>query len=101
MIRYNSVECRQIFSRGIKTLNVFSARSKRITRSKGSNSDGKLDVDEEFYDAVEHLSNALINDTSRSMAETLTKDHQRVREKIKAQVLYRKMLRYRTLFYLT
>ncbi|KAM7536084.1 hypothetical protein Aperf_G00000091122 [Anoplocephala perfoliata] len=91
MIRYNSFRRSQIFSRGFRTLNVLGARPKRGNR--GSKLDDKLDVDEKFYDAIEHLSNTLINDTSRSVAAALTKDHQRSREKIKAQILYKKMLR--------
>ncbi|KAM3174407.1 hypothetical protein ACTXT7_010608 [Hymenolepis weldensis] len=85
----------QIFSRGFRTLSILNARSRQPNRNttSGNKSRDKLDIDYEFYDAVEDLSNTLITDTSRSVAETLTKDHKSVREKVKAQILYKKMFK--------
>ncbi|VUZ53221.1 unnamed protein product, partial [Hymenolepis diminuta] len=85
----------QRFSRGFRTLSILNARSRQPNRNatSGNKSSDKLDIDYEFYDAVEDLSNTLITDTSRSLAETLTKDHKSVREKVKAQILYKKMFK--------
>ncbi|VDN96027.1 unnamed protein product [Rodentolepis nana] len=84
-----------IFSRGFRTLSILNARSRQPNRNKNSGSkwDDSLEIDDEFYDAIENLSNTLVTDTSRSVAESLTEDHKSARKRIKAQILYKKLLK--------
>lgn len=93
-LQTNSI-CSNLFTRGFRTLAILNARSRQTNRSLnlGKKSDDELDIDYEFYDAVEDLSNTLVTDTSRTVADALTRDHKREREKIKAQILYKKMFR--------
>ena len=87
------------FGRGtvrcLRTINTTNAVSKRAPRHVASRKNGKnqSEIDFDALDPVEEFSNLLINDTSRSVAENLTKDHQKIRQKIKAQIIYRKNFR--------
>lgn len=83
------------FVRGLRMLsmkNVMSKRNVGHSASRGEANDEPR-IGREMFDVVEHLSDTLVNDTSRSVAASLTKEHQRVRENIKAGIIYRKNFR--------
>ncbi|KAH9284211.1 hypothetical protein ECG_02982 [Echinococcus granulosus] len=81
--------------RGLRMLSMRSVRSKRNAKPDASRgvTNNELRMDHEMFDAVEHLSDTLINDTSRSVAASITKEHQRARENIKARIIFRKNFR--------
>ncbi len=64
-------------------------RQSRIT----SELEHEIDKNPDFYDEVEHLSNTLVDDTSRSIASDFTKSHSQLRNKVKAAIIYRKNFR--------
>uniref|UniRef100_A0A0R3WP18 Peptidase_M3 domain-containing protein n=1 Tax=Hydatigena taeniaeformis TaxID=6205 RepID=A0A0R3WP18_HYDTA len=81
--------------RGLRVLSTKSVMFKCDTKHNALWGDAynELSIGREAYDAIEHLSDTLVNDTSRSVAASLTKKHQRARENIKAGILYRKNFR--------
>lgn len=71
---------------------VMSRRNTEHNASRREKNNGPK-IDREMFDVVEHLSDTLVDDTSRSVAASLTKEHQRARENIKAGIIYRKNFR--------
>ncbi|KAL5971140.1 hypothetical protein TSMEX_001146 [Taenia solium] len=67
--------------------NVMSNRNMGHSASRGE-ANNEPRIGREMFDVVEHLSDTLVNDTSRSVAASLTKEHQRARENIKAGIIY-------------
>lgn len=88
-IRYASLLCCRRFG---TTCGMQKRKNKHmLLREQFEN---EVSLNPNFPDEIENLSNALINDTKRSVAAKLTKTHDTMRTMIKARIIHRKNFRY-------
>uniref|UniRef100_A0A5K3EFR1 C2H2-type domain-containing protein n=1 Tax=Mesocestoides corti TaxID=53468 RepID=A0A5K3EFR1_MESCO len=92
MVIFSTFKCNKILLSSLRNVSKASKKTRRTNNGSGfrKSHESELKISPEMFDAVEQLSNSLINDTSRSVASSLTEEHSKLRRRIKAAIIYKK-----------